>query len=137
MNPSDSRANLSLFLASLPDAVFGSLVGKNIEIQILPLDIATAHEFVLYETGNICEGVLKILTGEDSPSNLVAFIEKDERIEEDNRSKIPELAYEIQTKIFDPVLPILKQAGFPIKEGRVPQPAPKPIPQSASRVQPP
>jgi len=114
-----------MFLASLPEGVFRALENAGVEINILPLDISAEHGFVLYETGNICEGVLRVLRGEDSPSNLLAFIEKDERIEEDNRPKIATLAYEIQTKLFDPVLPILKQAGFPIKEGRVAQPPKK------------
>lgn len=114
-----------LFCDSLPFAVVDALGAKDLDIQLTLSGIYTSHEFVLYETGNICEGVLKVLTGEDSPSNLVAFIEKDEHIEEDNRPKIAELAYEIQTKIFDQVLPILKQAGFPIKEGRVAEPVMK------------
>ena len=122
MEPRIQQEKLMLFCDSLPFAVVDALGAKDLDILLTLSGIYTAHEFVLYETGNICEGVLKVLKGEDSPSNLVAFIEKDEHIEEDNRPKIPEIAYEIQTKIFDPVLPILKQAGFPIKEGRVAKP---------------
>ena len=130
MNTDDSRASLSLFLASLPDSAFFALRDKNIELQILPLDIASSYGFVLYETGALCEGVLRVLKGEDSASNLVAFIQKDPNIEEDNRQNIPALAYELQTRLFDPVLPILKSAGFPIKEGKVP-PAQRIVPTAS------
>ncbi len=119
MDPQDARQQLNIFVDTLPDSVFIPLRDKGIDPGLLTTDITSAYELVIRETGNIVEGVRRVLSGVDSPSNLVAFIQKDERIEEDNRSKIPALAYEIQTKIFDPVLPILKGAGFPIKEGRV------------------
>ncbi len=123
MNPQDAREQLSLFPGTLPDKVFSALLDKGVEeLYIIPTDIAAKQGLVIYETGGICEGVLKVLKGEESPSNFLAFIQRDERIEEDNREKLPELAYEIQTKLFDPVLPILKAGGFPIKEGRVPAP---------------
>ncbi len=126
METQTQQEKLMLFCDSLPFTVVDALGAKDLDIQLTLSSIYTPKEFVLYETGNICEGVLKVLKGEDSPSNLVAFIEKDERIEEDNRPKIAEIAYEIQTKLFDLVLPILKQAGMPVKEGRVQEPPKKP-----------
>ena len=123
MNPSDSRAKLANFLESLPDKVFSFLLDKKLEIDILPIDIAEGYGLTLGEVGNVCEGVKRVLAGEDSAANLVAFIQKDQNIEEDNREKIPQIAYEIQTKIFDVVFPIFKEAGLPLKEGRVPQPS--------------
>ena len=127
MDPVTSRENLNLFVNNLPDDAFFAIRDKDVDPSLLTTAIASEHEFAIRETGNICEGVLRILKGEDSPSNLVSFIQKDPNIEEDNRPQIPELAYEIQERVFDPVLPILKQAGFPIKEGRVPQPPPAPL----------
>ncbi|KKW10976.1 MAG: hypothetical protein UY50_C0023G0022 [Parcubacteria group bacterium GW2011_GWA2_49_9] len=123
MNPQDARERLSLFLESLPEKVFSALLDKGVaEIHILPTTIAAEQGFVFAETGALCEGVLRVLKGEASPDTLVAFIQQDKNIEEDNVPKIPTIAYELQTKLFDPVLPILKQAGYPIKEGRVPEP---------------
>src|SRR3989344_2176077 len=122
MDPQDARIQLNIFIDNLPDSVFIPLRDKNIDPSLVTTDITSAYEFVIRETGHIVEGVRRVLAGEDSPNNFVAFIKKDEHIEEDNRQKIPVLAYEIQTKVFDPVLPILKQAGFTIKEGRVPEP---------------
>src|SRR3989344_6326506 len=122
MDPITAREKLNLFFDTLPDSVFFPLRDKGLDPSLLTTDIASAYEFVIRETGNICEGVFRVLKGEDSPSNFVGFIQKDEKIEEDNRQKIPALAYEIQQKLFEPVLPILKQAGFPIKEGKVAMP---------------
>ena len=122
MDPQDARIQLNIFIDNLPDSVFIPLRDRNIDPSLVTTDITSAYEFVIRETGHIVEGVRRVLAGEDSPNNFVAFIQKDEHIEEDNRQKIPVLAYEIQTKVFDPVLPILKQAGFTIKEGRVPEP---------------
>ncbi|MDO8619873.1 MAG: hypothetical protein Q7R64_00820 [bacterium] len=122
MNIHETREQLALWTANLPDSVQSKLLDIKLDIPVMLGSICDTQEFVIYETGGIYEGVWKIFTGEDSPSNFVAFIEKDERIEEDNRPKIATLAYEIQTKLFDPVLPILKQAGLPVKEGRVAQP---------------
>ncbi|HBV01331.1 MAG TPA: hypothetical protein DEF00_02990 [Candidatus Taylorbacteria bacterium] len=123
MNPQQQRENFFRFIDALPQAVVDSLSQKNLDIIAVLHEVCVAREFVLYEMGNICEGVVRVLAGKDSPSNLLAFIQQDQNIEEDNRAKIPALAYEIQQKIFDPVLPILKQAGFPIKEGKVAEPA--------------
>src|SRR3989344_7481480 len=125
MNPQQQRENFFRFIDALPQAVVDSLSQKNLDIIAVLHEVCVAREFVLYEMGNICEGVVRVLAGKDSPSNLLAFIQQDQNIEEDNRAKIPALAYEIQQKIFDPVLPILKQAGLPIKEGRVAAPVPK------------
>src|SRR3989338_8322602 len=122
MNPQQQRENFFRFIDALPQAVVDSLSQKNLDIIAVLHEVCVARGLVLYEIGNICEGVRCVLAGEDSASNFVAFIQKDERIEEDNRPKIPALAYEIQQKIFDPVLPILKQAGFKVKEGKVPAP---------------
>ena len=123
MNPKDAREKLSLFPGTLPDKVFSALLDKGVaELYIIPTAIAAEHGLVIYETGAICEGVLKVLTGQESPNNFLAFIQKDVQIEEDNLEKLPELAYEIQTKLFDPVLPIFKSMGLSVKEGRVPPP---------------
>ena len=130
MDSKTQQENLMLFCEALPFETVTALGAKNIDIFIGVSEIGARNGLVLYETGNICEGVLKVLKGEESPSNFVAFIEKDERIEEDNRPKIKALAYEIQTKIFDIVLPILRQAGMTVKEGRVAEP-----PKTASSFQ--
>ena len=125
MDPKDARQKLNIFVDTLPDSAFIPLRDKDINPSLLTTDIASSYEFVIRETGHICEGVRRVLAGEDSASNFVAFIQQDPNIEEDNRPKLPELAFEIQQKIFDPVLPILRHAGLPIKEGRVAAPVPK------------
>src|SRR3989344_741766 len=124
MDPKDARQKLNIFVDTLPDSAFIPLRDKDINPSLLTTDIASSYEFVIRETGHICEGVRRVLAGEDSASNFVAFIQQDPNIEEDNRPKLPELAFEIQQKIFDPVLPILRHAGLPIKEGRVAGPVP-------------
>ncbi|MDO8594651.1 MAG: hypothetical protein Q7R93_04025 [bacterium] len=122
MDKKDPRTELILFQESLQSVVFDALSDKKIDLSMLTAEIVAGYEFVRYETEAIFEGVLRVLKGEDSASNLVAFIEKDQNIEEDNRPKIGSLAYELQTRLFDTALPLLKQAGFPIKEGRVTKP---------------
>src|SRR3989338_11255799 len=124
----EQRENLLRFIDALPRAAANQLSEKNLDIIIALDEIGETHEFVLYEMDGVFEIVRRVLAGEDSPTNLIAFIQKDEHIEEDNRPKIPALAYDIQTKVFDTALPVLKQAGFPIKGGRVPPPPPPPPP---------
>lgn len=123
MNPQAQREKLMRFLAKLPVEALNPLSEKQIDLFLSVHEIGAAQGLVLGEMGGICEGVRRVLSGEDSPSNLAAFISQDKNIEEDNRPKIPAIAQEIQRQIFDPVLPILKQAGLPVKEGRV-APAP-------------
>ncbi len=116
------------FLFALPSEVEEALASGGIDSIMRIHDIGGANGLILNEVWYLYEGVRQVFEGERSPEDLVDFISEDERIEEDNRPKIADIAYEIQTKVFDPVLPILKQAGFPIKEGRVPTPPPKPLP---------
>ena len=130
MEPQLAREKLNLFIDNLPDEAFIPLRDKSADPSLLTSDIASAREFMIRETGAIFEGVLRVVTGADSPSAFLAFIQKDSRIDEVNLPKLPELAYEIQTKVFDLALPILKKAGYPIKEGRVAEP-PKPSPQES------
>ncbi len=132
MDIQEQLETLSAFIRVLPLNAQDELSRKELDIVYGVESIASKHDFVMRETGNICEGVKRVLAGEDSASNFLAFIQKDPHIEEDNRPKLPALAYEIQQKVFDPVLPILKQAGFPIKEGRVPAPPPQTTPTSST-----
>ncbi len=107
------------FLFNLPLRVERTLSERAIDIIMRIHDIGGANGLIVKEIWWLYEGVRQVLAGEESPSELVAFMERDDRIEEDNRPKVASIAYEIQTKIFDAVLPILKEAGFTVKEGRV------------------
>jgi|GEM_PF-1272624 len=124
MDPEEARLKLNLFVDNLPDEAFIPLRDKEADPSLLTGELASAREFMIRETGALFEGVLRVVTGVDSPSAFLAFVQKDPNIDEMSRPKLPELAYDIQTKVFDVVLPILKQAGLPVKEGRVPQPVP-------------
>ncbi len=122
MDTLQAKEKLIVLLDTLPDEVQSKFLDVKADVLLQVADIGNRNDLVLYEMERIYEGILKILKGEETPSNLLSFITGDPKIEEDNRPKIPELAYEIQTKIFDPVLPILKEAGMQVKEGRVAKP---------------
>ncbi len=117
---------LNTFMLGLPLGIVNALADKNADIVLATHGIGSHNGLVLREMGVVCEGVKRVLAGEDSAANLVSFIEKDQNIEDDNRPNIPQIAYEIQTNIFDVVFPLFKQAGLPLKEGRVAEPAVSP-----------
>jgi hypothetical protein len=127
MGPKAQQDALTTFVNSLSSEIHEALDAKGLDIVIEVMNICSAREWVLYETGGVCEGVRMILRGRAAPTALPELISKDSRIEEEHRAHIPEVAYDIQTKVFDSALPILKHAGFPIKEGRVPAPPQKPV----------
>ncbi len=124
MDTRDLQNKLLEFTATLPDGVRQSFKSRGDFDVVLALgEIGEKYELLINEIHWLYETVRRVLAGEDSSAGMVAFISQDERIEEDNRAKIPAIAQEIQTKIFDVVLPILKQAGMPVREVRVPQPS--------------
>src|SRR3989338_2494582 len=122
MEPQTQQENLMLFCNALSPEIHNALGKKEIDIFLMVNQICSSNGLVLYETGNICEGVERVLSGKDSAAKLISFIQSDGRLEDDNRSKVGVIAITIQTKIFDEVLPILKEAGMPIQEGRVTAP---------------
>ena len=66
-----AREKLNLFFDTLPDSVFFPLRDKGLDPSLLTTDIASAYEFVIRETGNICEGVFRVLKSEDSPTHFL------------------------------------------------------------------
>jgi len=127
MTPQELQDRLTDFVNSLPPEVHNELGKKDLDIVITVLRICGEREWVLYETGGVCDGVRQVLGGEISPAELASVIAKDANIEEDNRVEMPEIAYDMQTRVFDIALPILKAAGYPQKEGRVPNPPPRAV----------
>lgn len=127
MTPQEQQERLRDFVNSFPTEVHNELGRKDLDIVVTVLRICGEREWVLYETGGVCDGVRRILAGEISPAELAGIISRDANIEEDNRVEIPELAMDIQTRVFDIALPILKAAGYPTKEGRVQTPPPKAV----------
>lgn len=115
MDPDTAKHNLCQLMETLPDDLFYRLVDQGIHFTTTPSDITCKYGFVGYETGNIYIGIWRVLSGTDSPDDFLAFVQKDDRIEDDNRHKIPAIARETRSKLFDPVLPILKAAGRPVK----------------------
>lgn len=132
MDSQTKQNELMHYCNALPPDVVTALGDKNLGIFIEVNNIAASHGLALYETAHICAGVQQILEGKESAKDLVEFISKDESIEDDNREKIPDIAYELQTKVFDVAFPVWKQFKMHIKEGKVPQPPAKPIPSATT-----
>ena len=127
MTPQEQQDRLMDTVNSFPTEVHNEIGRKDVDIVVAVLRICGEREWVLYETGGVCDGVRQVLEGELSPAELAGVIAKDAHIEEDNRVEIPEVAYDIQTRVFDVALPILKALGYSLKEGRVPTPPPRAV----------
>src|SRR3989338_695342 len=63
MDPKDARQKLNIFVDTLPDSAFIPLRYKDINPSLLTTDIASSYEFVIRETGHICEGVRRVPAG--------------------------------------------------------------------------
>src|SRR3989338_333774 len=138
MDPTQQKQDLLVFTALLPEPVQIALTDKNIDILVDVSDAGNQNGFTVGEMGNIYEGVRKVLSGEDTPQNFLASVQNDPRIESDNRSKVPRVVELIRQKIFVPVLPIMKEAGYKVTlASTTPTPgsavpvAPTPPPSSA------
>ncbi len=127
MNFAEQKNALIEFLFDLQKQVKADVATRDIDVVMRLHDIGGANGLILSEVWCLYEGVRRVLAGEDAPTNLSAFLTENGEWEEESLGKIPSIAYAIQQKIFDPLFPILKAAGFQLKDGKVPPPPAAPI----------
>lgn len=126
MNPELRQHRLKAFLETLPEQVQQVMLKDDFDVVILIHQIGTTYDLILDEVWWMYEIVRQVLACERKPEDFGVGLS--EHLENYNRSKITDIAIDVNNIIFVKILPLLGMKALPVLSKPVPPPTPTPKP---------